>query len=148
MDGVSDAKPETLQGGVVFRRGAELVFLPATIASKILPLPSLTRVPCAPPSLVGITLAFGEVLPVVDLSDRIDPSPATLRRPSERDEHGTRAMLVCHHLGDRVALTGIDVVAVGRFEDAGDSIRFCGQLVPYFDISAVIENLREGRWLV
>lgn len=136
-----------MQGGVVFRRGESRFFLPATTAAKILPLPSLTRVPGAPPELTGITLAFGEVLPVVDLSGGGPAVPTMSRRPREGDM-GTRAMLVCHHLGERVAITGIDVVATGLFESAGETVRFEGEVLPLFDLAAVVAPLREGRWQV
>lgn len=137
-----------VQGGVVFRRGAERFFLPATTAAKILPLPALTRVPGGPPELTGITLAFGEVLPVVDLSERGKAAPVTSRTTREGEESGTRAMLVCHHLGDRVAITGVEIVATGFFESTGETVRFEGEALPVFDIAAVVATLREGRWQV
>lgn len=143
-----DAGAADVQGGVVFRRGAGRYFLPATTAVTILPLPSLTRVPGGPPELTGIALAFGEVLPVVDLSERSDVAPTTSRGIREREATSTRAMLVCQHQGDRVAITGIDIVATGLFARAGETVRFEGETLPLFDVAAVVATLREDRWQV
>lgn len=140
-------------GGVVFRVGGALFFLPATVAIKVMPMPEVARMPGAPEALVGVALVDGATLPVV----AIGPSRA--------------AMLVCTHLGERIALVGLEVVASGSFEAApdGDGVvvdqrasggtiheRASGErgvvvegsrALP-FDIEGVVSRMREGRWAV
>ncbi len=117
-------------GGVVFRVGAELFFLPATVAMRVVPMPPIGRVPGAPPELVGLALVDGEMVPVVGLG-------------------GSRScMLVVSYLGERVGLVGIDVVATGRFEAMHDHAVHAGEHARLFDVSAVIARVRETHWAV
>ncbi|MBX3190429.1 MAG: chemotaxis protein CheW [Labilithrix sp.] len=124
-------------GGVVFSVQQELFFLPATIAGKVLPMPSVARVPGAPPDLVGVALVEGEVIPVVAVG------PTT--EPRGRDH---RPMLVCTFLGERVAFVGIEVVATGSFTPTDDGVDHEGARARSFDVGAVVARLGEGRWAV
>lgn len=134
-----------MPGGVIFRVGAELCFLPAHIASKLLPVPRLARVPGAPPELVGLALVESETIAVVDVRPPISSNrPAVPVRSSDLG-----AMLVCTYLGERVGLVGIDIVATGNFETApAESVVWQDQQAHPFDLGAVITSLREGRWAV
>lgn len=128
-------------GGVVFEVEGTRWFLPASVAIELLPMPTIARVPGAPPELVGVTLVDGEAMPVVALvpPDRI---------------HGVRSrrappMLLCSWLGERIALVGLEVVGTGRFEPgAGDSVIAFGAEARAFDVAGVFARLREGRWAV
>ncbi len=117
-------------GGVVFRVGTDLFFLPATVAMRVAPVPQLGPVPGAPPELVGLALVEGEMIPVVGVG------------PSRT------AMLVVSYLGERVGLVGVDVVATGRFDAVHDHAIHAGEHARLFDISAVIARVRETRWAV
>lgn len=55
-------------GHLIFSCGASLFAVPADTASEILTLPELTRVPGAPPHLVGVFAHRGELLPLFDLA--------------------------------------------------------------------------------
>ena len=126
-----------MTGGVVFRVASSQYFLPASIATKVLPMPLIARVPGAPEELVGVALVEGEMVPVVAigvLDRRGSHRPTTGRRPRADN----RPMLVCTYLGERVGLVGLEIVATGRF-DVTD---------PEFDVAAVVGRLREGRWAV
>jgi chemotaxis signal transduction protein len=135
-------------GGVLFRVAEALYFLPATVASKVLPMPGVARVPGAPPELVGVALVDGETIPVVALADLDGPGS---RRPpaGERPRADNRPMLVCSYLGERLGLVGLEIVATGRFE-AGEAERVVceGAVASPFDLGAVVARLRQGRWAV
>lgn len=124
-----------MHGGVVFRRSAPgtspgLAFLPATIAMKVMPLPSLAPVPGGPPELRGVALVDGDMIAIV--------TGGAL----ESD-----AMLVCAVLGEQVGLVGIEVVATGKFEAAeGGDVRYGSEIARAFDVATLIAKVREGRW--
>jgi len=117
-------------GGVVFRVGEELFFLPATVAERIAPVPNMGRIPSAPPDLCGLALVDGEMIPIVALG-------------------GSRsAMLVITYLGDRLGIVGVDVVATGRFETLHDHVLHQGEHARLFDVAAVVARVRDIHWLV
>lgn len=124
------------RGGVVFRVGEELFFLPASIAMKIIPAPSIARMPGSPRELRGVALVDGNMIPVVDVAAA---GPLRLGAP----------MLVCTVLGEQVGLLGMDIVATGRFDvDGSGEVRAHGKVARAFDVAAVIARVREGRWAV
>ena len=122
--------------------------MPATVASKVLPMPNVARVPGAPAELVGVALVDGETLPVVAIGE-LDRRGS--RRPPSNDRlrADNRPMLVCTHLGERVALVGLEILATGRFDSSDpEHILHEGAPVSLFDVGAVVARLREGRWAV
>jgi chemotaxis signal transduction protein len=122
-----------MSGGVVFRAAGELHFLPANVAIKLIPTPEIARVPGAPPDLVGVALVDGETLPVVAVGEL----------PRTRG-----AMLVVSHVGERIALVGLEVLATGRFEGDRDQITFGDHIARPFDVGALVARVRDGRWQV
>lgn len=145
--------------GIVFRIGESAFFLPATVADKLLPMPMVARVPGGPPDLVGVALVEGETVPVVAVgdSDRIARARAALAATPGGQAAGGGApsrtrdnlpMLVCTHLGERIALVGLDVIATGRFEAADGKVSWGAGKARPFDVGAVVARLREGRWAV
>lgn len=135
-------------GGVVFRIGEERHFLPAAVASKVLPMPDVAPVPGAPAGLVGVALVEGDMVPVVAVGEverRGSRRPTTTGRP--RADH--RPMLVCVVMGERVGLVGLEILATGFFAPAEpDGVMHDDAVVPLFDVAAVVAGLREGRWAV
>lgn len=118
-------------GGVVFRVGRDLKWLPATVAAKIMPLPTIARVPGAPESLVGVALVDGETIPVVALGA------------------GRGAMVVCVHGGERLALVGLEVVAAGKFEPNEERAVICdGMTARLLDLAPIVSGMRTGGWAV
>ena len=96
-----------MKGGVVFRVGEARYFLPATTASKVLPMPAVARVPGAPVDLVGVALVEGEMVPVVDLG--VSDAPPSRRAVTQARPHTAhRPMLVCTCLGERLGLVGLE----------------------------------------
>jgi chemotaxis signal transduction protein len=137
-----------MTGGVVFRAGDALFFLPATIANKVLPMPGFARVPGAPEELVGVALVEGEMVPVVAVGPL---ETRGSRRPpsSERPRADNRPMLVCTYLGERIGLVGLEIVATGQFDATSpESVLHDGVPAVLFDVGAVASRLREGRWAV
>ena len=118
------------QGGVVFRVGEELFFLPATVAARVAPVPKIGRIPSAPPDLCGLALVDGEMIPIVALA-----TPRT-------------AMLVVTYLGERLGIVGVDVIATGRFETQHDHVLYRDEHARLFDVSAVVARVRDTRWVV
>ena len=136
-----------MKGGVVFRVAEARYFLPATTASKVLPMPGVARVPGATADLVGIALVEGEMVAVVDIGGTAAPSrrAVTLSRPRTDN----RPMLVCSCLGERVGLVGLEILATGLFEaDADERVMHEGVPAALFDVGAVIGRLRGSRWAV
>lgn len=144
--GALAAKPAA--GGVVFRVGGELWFLPASIAMKVMPIPEMARVPGGPLELRGVALVDGDMIPVVDAlapgpEERAEPEAVLL-------EPRRQAMLVCAVLGETLGLVGIDVVATGRFEpgELAGEVKLGDETARTFDVAALIARVREGRWAV
>jgi chemotaxis signal transduction protein len=136
-----------MTGGVVFRASDELYLLPATIASKVLPMPGVARVPGAPAELVGVALVEGEMIPVVAIGD-LD-ARGSRRPPADRSRAHNRPMLVCTYLGERVGLVGLVIVATGRFDSSDPStVEHAGVRATPFDVGEVFRRLREHRWAV
>jgi chemotaxis signal transduction protein len=139
-----------MTGGVVFRVADALFFLPATVANKVLPMPIVTHVPGAPHELVGVALVEGETVPVVAVG--VLERRGSRRANSDRPRADNRPMLLCDYLGERVGLVGLEIVATGSFEVAGgspsDHVMHVGVRVSPFDVAAVVDRLREGRWAV
>jgi chemotaxis signal transduction protein len=137
-----------MTGGVLFRVADQLYFLPATIASKVLPMPGVAHVPGAPAELVGVALVEGEMVPVVAIGD-LDARGSRRPPAPDRPRADNRPMLVCSYLGERVGLVGLEIVATGRFESPDpETIEHGGVRAALFDVGAVVSRLREHRWAV
>lgn len=132
-------------GGVVFRIGEAWHFVAATVAREVLASPETTRVPGAPPELLGLALVAGAPLPIVDIRWH-EPSLRGGSRPPLRTPS---AMLVCTYLGERVGFVGLEIVRTGCFEASADGgVIFEGRAIPMFDVGPVVVALRERRWAV
>jgi chemotaxis signal transduction protein len=136
-------------GGVVFRVADAQFFLPASVASKVLPMPGVATVPGAPVDLVGVALVEGEMVPVVAIGELDGRGSRRPKKATHRPRADNRPMLVCTYLGERVGLVGLEIVATGLFEAAdAEHVEHAGAPAPLFDVGTVIAHLREGRWAV
>ena len=130
-------------GGVLFRVDGALFFLPASTATKVLPMPNVARVAGGPNLLVGIALVDGETLPVVAVTD-LDARGSRRPPPPDGVRADNRPLLVCTVAGEKVGLVGLSIVKTGRFESPEHE----GETATLFDVPAVIAKLREHRWAV
>jgi purine-binding chemotaxis protein CheW len=65
---------------LVFAAGTSWYAVPAECAAEVVSFPELTRVPGAPPHLLGVFAHRGEVIPVVDLSVLLGGKAEGIRR--------------------------------------------------------------------
>jgi hypothetical protein len=150
---------EQLGGALVRTRGRDprLHFVPANVVERIALLSAVTPVPGVRPPAVGIALADGEVVTVLELSfevsldptgvaavsePRAAPPPAkgpAYRPGSDWPVPGADRALICEVGGQRVAITGGTLVATGVFDaDPGsDGIVWRGEIVPALDVRAL-----------
>ena len=142
------AEGAALAGGVIFRIADARYFLPASVASKVLPMPRVARVPGAPADLVGVALVEGEMIPVVAIGE-LDARGSRRPPSTNRPRADNRPMLVCDVLGERVGLVGLEILATGFFPPAEpEGVMHGDTAVPLFDVGAVVARLRQGRWVV
>jgi hypothetical protein len=106
-----------------------LVFISASVAARVAPMPQITRVPGAPQDLIGIALHEDDLVPVIAVGQ------------------GAEAMVVCNHSGERLGLVGGKVVGAGLFDPAGDAgVSFNGETIAPLDLAALYARLRGERW--
>ena len=87
------AEGAAVAGGVIFRIVDARYFLPASVASKVLPMPRVARVPGAPADLVGVALVEGEMIPVVAIGE-LDARGSRRPPSTSRPRADNRPMLV------------------------------------------------------
>lgn len=123
------SSPTLTRGGLVFRVGARRQFLPADLALKVVPRPQIARIPGAPPGLLGLALAEGAILPVIEL-----------------DGEGG-AMIVCSHHGERLGLVGAVDIASGMFPASDASgVLFEGEAVRELDLEELYGRVHTVSW--
>jgi hypothetical protein len=117
-------------GGVVMRVANALVYVPATAAVKLAPMPQVTRVPGGPEGLLGVALHEGEILPIVSIGP------------------GRDFVLVCRHAGALLGIVGGHVEGTGMFERAenGASVRWLGEIAFPLDLAGVCAKLVTPSW--
>jgi hypothetical protein len=117
-------------GGVVMRVANALVYVPATAALKLAPMPQITRMPGAPEGLLGVALHEGEILPVVSIGP------------------GRDSVLVCSHAGALLGIVGGRVEGTGIFEvdEDGSSVRWFGETASPLDLASVCAKLVTPSW--
>lgn len=71
---------ELRQSHLVFACGSSWYAVPADSAAEVVGFPELTRVPGAPPYLIGVFAHRGEVIPVVDLAVLVGTSSQKTQR--------------------------------------------------------------------
>ena len=109
------------RAGLLVRRGGERLFLSASVARHLVPLPRLTKIPwdSAQMALVG-----GEVVAVVELGE-----------PSGM-------LVVCELDGQALALSGLFAEKVGVWPESEAGVIVDGVNVPALDLSAALEQFQ------
>jgi purine-binding chemotaxis protein CheW len=101
----------------VFACGAGLYGVPSELASEVVNLPALTRVPGAPAHVLGVFALRGEVLPVIDLVKLVGGAPT---------EAPWKRAVVIRVAQGVVALTATRVLGVAALEGAGGPLGSTG----------------------
>ena len=117
-------------GGLLLRAHGELLFLPANEASRLAPLPPITRVPGAPAPVLGVAIQEDELVTVIAIGE------------------ARESLIVCSHRGDRLGLVGGEVVATGMFETDADGVVLHGaERARAIDLDGLCAGLRSEGWL-
>src|SRR6478672_675051 len=74
------AESRTSASHLVFACGTSWFAVPSDRAAEVVTFPELTRVPGAPPHLLGVFAHRGEVIPVIDLAQLTGATADTTRR--------------------------------------------------------------------
>jgi hypothetical protein len=111
------------RAGLLVRRGSERLFLAASVARHLVPLPRLTKIPwdSAQMALVG-----GEVVAVVELGEP------------------TGILVVCELDGQALAFSGLFVEKVGVWPETEAGVNVDGVDVPALDLSVVLEQFQSN----
>jgi len=123
------APPSDQRGGLVFEVEGRTFFLSAEHARKLAPRPQIARLPGAAPSLLGLVLEDGGILPVVELG----PERAT--------------MIVCVHRGEQLGLLGAVGIRSGVFPaDPSGGVTVDGKVIPALDLAGLYARLHAATW--
>jgi hypothetical protein len=109
------------RAGLLVRRGNERLFIPASVARHLVPLPRLSRVPW---DTVQMALVGGEVVAVVELAE-----PSGL-------------LVLCDVSGQSVALSGLSAERAGFWPESGSGVRVDDVDVPALDLAAALEQFQ------
>ena len=132
-DGASTLDPVS-RGGLVFKVNAEdaparSYFLSADVAIKLAPRPQIVRLPGAPPTLLGLALSDGAVVPLLELG----PDRAT--------------MILCLYRGEPVGLVGAEEIRSGVFPAAeAGGVRVDGATIPPLDLEEMYARVHAVTW--
>jgi hypothetical protein len=109
------------RAGLLVKRGAETLFIRASVVRQLVPSPRLSRVPwdTAQMALVG-----GEVVAVVELGE-----PSGL-------------LVLCEFSGQLLALAGLSAEKVGFWPESGAGIRVGDTQVPELDLAAALAQFQ------
>jgi purine-binding chemotaxis protein CheW len=113
---------EQRQSHLVFSCGSSWYAVPADRAAEVVSFPELTRVPGAPPHLLGVFAHRGEVIPVVDLATL---AGATMANAAIRLSDTSRRAVLLRLSRGSLALTATKVAGVssltGKMDPLGSS---------------------------
>jgi hypothetical protein len=123
------------RGGVLARVDGVLCFVPASVALRVAPPPRVTRIPSAPPELLGVAPYDGKIVPVIAIGA------------------ARREMIVCQHAGELLGLVGAEVVRSGTFDAVAgriDLVEHEGEQAQVIDVGAIYARVqasaRPARW--
>jgi hypothetical protein len=137
------------RGGVLLRYAggggrSALGFVPADVAARLVSLSSLTPVPGARPPALGIALAEGAVVTVLEVGRGVaqgDPDGDEWPVP------GADRALLCRVGGLDLALTGGVVLATGVFDATSQGgVFWRGEPVPALDVAALYAQAEAASW--
>lgn len=141
-EGAAQGGPE--EQYCVFRSGRERFCLPVLEVEEVVEWPPLTRVPLAPPYLMGIFNLRGAIVPLVDIA------LTEGRRPGLLPKHVVVASLRGdgHHEIVRVGIAADEVVgtytvtAESLLEQAPENVPYCTGMLRHDDRLALLIDLK------
>ena len=110
----------TERAGLLVRAGEELGFVPATTAKSVVPLPPVSPVASTP---LSMALVNGRIVPVVALG-----SP-------------TGVLVLCEIDDESIAISGLEVQALGSFEASDRAVLVDGRAVPELDLEGALRSM-------
>jgi hypothetical protein len=111
------------RAGLLVKRGGERLFLAASVARHLVPLPRLTKIPW---DSAQIALVGGEVVAVVELAP-----------PSS-------VLVLCEHEGQALALSGLHAEQVGIWPGTEAGVDVNGVEVRALDLSATLAQFQSS----
>src|SRR4051812_7520261 len=114
------------RAGLLVKRGSERLFVAASIARHLVPLPRLTQIPydCAQIALVG-----GEIVAVLELA-----APSGV-------------LVLCDYEGQTLALSGLNAEEVGFWPETEGGVSVDGVDVPALDLGAALAQFHDSHHL-
>jgi hypothetical protein len=109
------------RAGLLVKRGAETLFIPANVARQLVPSPRLSRLPW---DSAQMALAGGEVVAVVELGE-----PSGL-------------LVLCEFSGQLLALSGLAAERAGFWPESGAGVRVDDAHVPELDLAAALAQFQ------
>ncbi len=117
------------RGGIVVRVEGSLLFLPAAAASRVLPLPQVTRLPGAPSNLVGLAVYDDEIVPIISIGS------------------ARGAMILCTYRGERLGLVGAEIAGTGLFDGIeGGGVELDGERAKPLDLATICASVDGANW--
>ncbi len=111
------------RAGLLVKRDGERLFLSASIARHLVPLPRLTKMPW---DSAQMALVAGEVVAVVELA-----APSGV-------------LVLCEHDGQAVALSGLSAEQVGFWPASEVGVSVDGVNVPALDLGAALAQFQSN----
>lgn len=112
------------RAGLLVRRGAERLFIPANVARNLVPEPRLSRLPW---DRVQMALVGGAVVTVLELGD------------------SSGVLVLCEVSGEYLALSGLIPERAGFWPASERGIRVAEAHVPDIDLASALAELRASR---
>jgi hypothetical protein len=109
------------RAGLLVRRGSEQLFISATIARHLVPMPRLSRVPW---DNAQMALVRGNVVAVIELGE-----------PSGM-------LVMCEISGESVALSGLAAERAGFWPASGKGVRVGDADVPELDLATALARFQ------
>ena len=112
------------RAGLLVRRGAERLFIPASVARGLVPEPKLSRLPW---DHVQLALVGGAVVAVLEFGD------------------STGVLVMCEVSGEYLALSGLTPELAGFWPESERGILVAETAVPELELTRAFSELRARR---
>jgi chemotaxis signal transduction protein len=115
----AEATPRPAPRALVFRLGGRMLAAPSGPGGRVLEIDACTRVPTAPPYVLGLANAQGMVLPVIDIGPLLGLRPAPWKWPLFAHLVGGQAMRVAFAVEE---VLGFEAYRPDLLEELGEEV--------------------------